>query len=211
MRKKRYILGGAGLLLGIAFSGAVTIAYLTRSVGEVRNVITAGSVKARLTEAHWDAEKALKVYPGQTLEKDPVVQNTGKNEANVFLEVRIPVENIFVVDEKTGKKTEKERKELFQFEADTGKWTLLSKEQDRNSQKYVYGYKKVLMPGESTAPLFSEIVTVSYLEGELDVKRSYDVPVTAKVIQMQDEGMTMEKKYETYLKQYEADRQEDAG
>ena len=40
MRKKRYILGGAGLLLGIAFSGAVTIAYLTRSVGEVRNVIT---------------------------------------------------------------------------------------------------------------------------------------------------------------------------
>ena len=31
------------------------------------------------------------------------------------------------------------------------------------------------------------------------------------VIQMQDEGMTMEKKYENYLKQYEADRQEDAG
>ena len=87
----------------------------------------------------------------------------------------------------------------------------LSKEQDRNGQKYVYGYKKVLMPGESTAPLFSEIVTVLYLEGELDVKRSYDVPVTAKVIQMQDEGMTMEKKYENYLKQYEADRQEDAG
>ena len=47
MRKKRYILGGAGLLLGIAFSGAVTIAYLTRSVGEVRNVITAGSVKSQ--------------------------------------------------------------------------------------------------------------------------------------------------------------------
>ena len=91
------------------------------------------------------------------------------------------------------------------------KRTLLSKEQDQNSQKYVYGYKKVLMPGESTAPLFSEIVTVPYLEGELDVKRSYDVPVTAKVIQMQDEGMTMEKKYENYLKQYEADRQEDAG
>ena len=67
------------------------------------------------------------------------------------------------------------------------------------------------MPGESTAPLFSEIVTVLYLEGELDVKRSYDVPVTAKVIQMQDEGMTMEKKYENYLKQYETDRQEDAG
>ena len=42
MRKKRYILGGAGLLLGIAFSGAVTIAYLTRSVGEVRNVIREG-------------------------------------------------------------------------------------------------------------------------------------------------------------------------
>ena len=139
------------------------------------------------------------------------VSRSDPGEGSCCAEVRIPVENIFVVDEKTGKKTEKERRELFQFEADTGKWTLLSKEQDRNGQKYVYGYKKVLMPGESTAPLFSEIVTVLYLEGELDVKRSYDVPVTAKVIQMQDEGMTMEKKYENYLKQYEADRQEDAG
>ena len=120
MRKKRYILGGAGLLLGIAFSGAVTIAYLTRSVGEVRNVITAGSVKARLTEAHWDAEKALKVYPGQTLEKDPVVQNTGKNEANVFLEVRIPVENISVVDEKTGKKQKRKEENCFSLRQTQG-------------------------------------------------------------------------------------------
>lgn len=67
------------------------------------------------------------------------------------------MENISVVDEKTGKKTEKERRELFQFEADTGKWTLLSKEQDRNGQKYVYGYKKVLMPGESTRLCFPRL------------------------------------------------------
>ena len=142
MRKKTVHTGRPGLLLGIAFSGAVTIAYLTRSVGEVRNVITAGSVKARLTEAHWDAEKALKVYPGQTLEKDPVVQNTGKNEANVFLEVRIPVENISVVDEKPGKKTEKERRELFQFEADTGKWTLLSRNRTRIARNMFTAIKR---------------------------------------------------------------------
>ena len=60
-----------------------------KSAGEVKNVFTAGSVKAQLTEAHWDTQKASKVYPGQILEKDPVVKNIGENSANVFLEVNV--------------------------------------------------------------------------------------------------------------------------
>ena len=41
-----------GLLVGtMSFAGG-TAAYLSKSAGEVKNVFTAGSVKAQLTEAH---------------------------------------------------------------------------------------------------------------------------------------------------------------
>ena len=56
MRKKRSFLAVMGLLVGtMSFAGG-TAAYLSKSAGEVKNVFTAGSVKAQLTEAHWDAK-----------------------------------------------------------------------------------------------------------------------------------------------------------
>lgn len=92
----------AGIMLGtVSFSG-FTAAYLTQPVNEVSNVITAGSVKAEIIEEHWDANNALKVYPGQVLAKDPVVKNTGYNVANIFLEVTVPMENIAIIDDVTG-------------------------------------------------------------------------------------------------------------
>ena len=105
MRKKRSFLAVMGLLVGtMSFAGG-TAAYLSKSAGEVKNVFTAGSVKAQLTEAHWDTQKASKVYPGQILEKDPVVKNIGENSANVFLEVNVPMRSIAVLDGSTGRKT----------------------------------------------------------------------------------------------------------
>ena len=51
MRKKRSFLAVMGLLVGtMSFAGG-TAAYLSKSAGEVKNVFTAGSVKAQLTEA----------------------------------------------------------------------------------------------------------------------------------------------------------------
>jgi len=98
LRKKRSFLAVMGLLVGtMSFAGG-TAAYLSKSAGEVKNVFTAGSVKAQLTEAHWDTQKASKVYPGQILEKDPVVKNIGENSANVFLEVNVPMRSIAVLD-----------------------------------------------------------------------------------------------------------------
>ena len=145
MRKKRSFLAVMGLLVGtMSFAGG-TAAYLSKSAGEVKNVFTAGSVKAQLTEAHWDTQKASKVYPGQILEK------------------------------------------------------------------YIYGYKSVLNPGESTTPLFRKLAAVSYLEGELDASVSYDVPVIASVIQEQDGSKTMKEIYQEYLKQADIDQKEARG
>lgn len=113
MRKKRSFLAVVGLLVGtMSFAGG-TAAYLSKSAGEVKNVFTAGSVKAQLTEAHWDTQKASKVYPGQILEKDPVVKNIGENSANIFLEVNVPMRSIAVLDGSTGRKTIRENRELW--------------------------------------------------------------------------------------------------
>ena len=108
MRKKRSFLAVVGLLVGtMSFAGG-TAAYLSKSAGEVKNVFTAGSVKA-----HWDTQKASKVYPGQILEKDPVVKNIGENSANIFLEVNVPMRSIAVLDGSTGRKTIRENRELW--------------------------------------------------------------------------------------------------
>lgn len=127
----------AGIMLGtVSFSG-FTAAYLTQPVNEVSNVITAGSVKAEIIEEHWDANNALKVYPGQVLAKDPVVKNTGYNVANIFLEVTVPMENIAIIDDVTGIKRQKENRELFSFQADTENWKLLYQEQTAACKKYI--------------------------------------------------------------------------
>ena len=129
MRKKRSFLAVMGLLVGtMSFAGG-TAAYLSKSAGEVKNVFTAGSVKAP------------KVYPGQILEKDPVVKNIGENSANVFLEVNVPMRSIAVLDGSTGRKTIRENRELFTFQADETKWTLLYQEKTSGNKKYIYGYK----------------------------------------------------------------------
>ena len=77
--------------------------------------------------------------------------------------------------------------------------------------EYVYGYKAVLKPGETTVPLFQEIAMVPYLEGELDTSKSYDVSVVASVIQKQDDGKAMKEVYQEYIKQYENDQREGIG
>lgn len=211
MRKKRSFLAVVGLLVGtMSFAGG-TAAYLSKSAGEVKNVFTAGSVKAQLTEAHWDTKKASKVYPGQILEKDPVVKNIGENSANVFLEVNVPMRSIAVLDGSTGRKTIRENRELFTFQADETKWTLLYQEKTSGNKKYIYGYKSALNPGESTTPLFRKLAAVSYLEGELDASVSYDVPVIASVIQEQDGSKTLKEIYQEYLKQADIDQKEAKG
>lgn len=119
--------------------------------------------------------------------------------------------SIAVLDGSTGRKTIRENRELFTFQADETKWALLYQEKTSGNKKYIYGYKSVLNPGESTTPLFRKIAAVSYLEGELDASVSYDVPVIASVIQEQDGSKTMKEIYQEYLKQADIDQKEARG
>lgn len=193
------------MLLGSAAVG-ITAAFLSRSPGEVQNIITAGSVEGKLMERNWEPENAKHLHPLESTPKDPSVKNTGDNDAYIFLEVRVPVENISVVDG-NGKKTVRQAHELFTFKADTENWELISRNMDKGAVRYVYGYKKAVSPKEETAPLFEEVTAVNYLEGELNALKTYNVEVNCKMIQSNVETDKLPEVYSEFLKQSEADAQ----
>jgi hypothetical protein len=74
-------------------------AYLTNGEG-TGNVFTVGEVMGELKEPGWGDQDEIKLpVPNETLTKDPVVTNTGKNAAYVFMTVEVPHRSMYVVSE----------------------------------------------------------------------------------------------------------------
>lgn len=185
-----------GLML-IAFATVgLTYAYLSRSPGEVKNTFTVGSVKIQLLEDNWNPNNAKELHPNQEFTKDPKVRNTGDNNAFVFLEVYVPMDNISLVDNALKLKDAKFNQELFTFDANTTNWTLVSEREMPRYKKYVYSYNNVVKPGEYTSNLFTKVKTVNYVE-YLNSAKSYNLKVIAKAIQ--SDGSTISKKTMTNI------------
>lgn len=187
-----------GLML-IAFATVgLTYAYLSRSPGEVKNTFTVGSVKIQLLEDNWNPNNAKELHPNQEFTKDPKVRNTGDNNAFVFLEVYVPMDNISLVDNKGALKLkgDKVNQELFTFDANTTNWSLVKREDVSGYRKYVYSYNNVVKPGEYTSNLFTKVKTVNYVE-YLNSTKSYNLKVIAKAIQ--SDGNTISKETMTNI------------
>lgn len=182
-----------------------TAAYLSKSPGKAENVLTVGQVTVGLEEENWDGEKNPPLHPGETVSKDPTVKNTGKNDVQVFLQVDVPMENIRLTDNVTKMKTERKMQEIFFFEADKEKWELISRQEENQSCRYIYGYRSVLRPGEKTVPLFTEIRAADYLEGELDREKRFVLQVSAQGIQSGTKGKGLSEIYQEFLQQTVSD------
>ena len=76
----------------IGITAATVLAVSKNSEEEVKNTFTYGEVKITLSEEKYDRlSNAAKVMaPLSKIDKDPVVVNTGKNDAVVFIKVEIP-------------------------------------------------------------------------------------------------------------------------
>lgn len=207
MKKYVRVLGAFVLCLTVfGASAGVSGAYLAKSINELNNVITPGSIEIDLTEMEWNPENGKDLVPRESVAKDPTVTNTGKNDAWVFLRVDIPVRCVSLVDAETKRKEKAADTELFLFAPKEG-WTLVSKTADSGNAHYVYGYDTVVKPGETTKPLFTEISLVNVLEGELDEKEKFIVPVQAVAIQssVDTAGEGLDAIYRDYLEQEAAD------
>lgn len=191
-------------MLGVGAS----LAYLTDSEATT-NTFTAGQVQIDLEEMLWDQamdtdgngipDQAENMVPNEIVGKDPVVENTGANDAIVFLRVKSPKKMVTVCED-NGTKGERKIQELFNFKSQSfrgydnpiihengwdSSWTeLKSRENEDDTQKtYVFAYIMTLKPGEKTFALFDQVQLKNLIEGDLGVDEIANIEVTALAIQ----------------------------
>ncbi len=126
MKKKKTILLIVVALLFITIVIGGITAYFTKTTETLNNVFTIGSINIVLNEPAWNAANATNLVPGDQVDKDPTVTNTGSNPAYVFVKVTIP--NYSNTD-------------LFSLDGiDTTAWQLISETTSNNVCTHVYAY-----------------------------------------------------------------------
>ena len=172
--------------LAIIITGGV-VAYLT-DTDTATNTFTIGAVDIDLTEDNWNATNAENVVPGQVINKDPAIDNTGSNSAYVYIKVEEPV--VALAAEGTGP--------LLTYTVNNG-WTQLSTNTSGSTKTTVYYYNNALAAGASTTALFNN-VTVSEFN-QASVSGSKNMVVTAYAIQSNDlpAGTTIASAYNDYF------------
>lgn len=199
-KKGRIVLGMMAGAVVFTASAATTGAYLKQTTEGLKNVLVSGNVEVEAEEPGWQEKSGDSVLPGESRTKNPLVKNMGSLDAWVFLEVRIPVRKISLVNESTKRKQPEEETELFRFQTNLG-WELVEKTRTGNDMCYVYGWKMTVAPSQKTDALFDSITMVPYLEGSLDEKEVQQIRVTAKAVQknIASAGTGLKELYQIYL------------
>ena len=227
-RKAALSLATLGILGSLAVGG--TMAYLTDTEGAA-NTFTVGKVQIDLEESHYPgngSEDVKNLVSNQEVAKDPIIENTGINDAIVFLTVEVPNDNITVV-KADGSKGTKTLTDLFWFKSSTDKqgsfknswnssWLELTDKEvaatdTAKTHKYVFAYKSKVAKGDKTTALFDKIQLKNILEGEIDASIQ-NIVVNAYAIQAAEvlegestdltdtlDAATLGKIYDIYFKQ----------
>jgi predicted ribosomally synthesized peptide with SipW-like signal peptide len=172
--------------LAIIVTGGV-IAYLT-DTDTATNTFTIGAVSIDLTEDNWNATNAQNVVPGQVINKDPAVENTGSNSAYVYIKVEEPIVNM-----KSGGTGP-----LLTYSINTG-WTQLKTSTSGATKTTVFYYNTALATGATTPKLFNNVTVAEFDQNTVNGNKN--MVVTAYAIQSNDlpSGTTIQNAYTTYF------------
>lgn len=191
MRKLKKQLLRTMIACGLVVSMAVgsTVAYLS-DAETAANTFTVGKVQIDLEEPGYpgnDSDEVKNIIPNQKIVKDPQIENTGNNNALVFLRVEVPQEMFTDEDDGTG---EQKKQDLFRLKGVSSQWELLrtetvTGEDGKVKTSYVYGYKKTLGKGATTDKLFQKVQMKNAVESDLSGNVE-DIVVTACAIQATD-------------------------
>ena len=187
--KKKLALAIAACTLSLTLAFGGTLAYMTDTEGTT-NTVTVGRVHIELEEPGYpgnDSDEVKNIIPNQEIVKDPQIENTGNNDALVFLRVEIPQEMFTDEDDGTG---EQKKQDLFRLKGVSDQWELLrtetvTEEDGKAKTSYVYGYKKPLGKGTTTDKLFQKVQMKNAVESDLSGNVE-DIIVTACAIQATD-------------------------
>ena len=228
--KRQLIIAAASCLMIGAMAFGSTMAYLTDTEGAT-NTFTVGKVQIDLEEPGYpgnNSDTVKNLVPNQEVTKDPVVENTGVNDAIVFMTVEVPNEEVTVV-KADGTKGQKALTDLFWFKdsADAQgtfannwntKWTELPDKETAatagaKTHKYVFAYSEKVAKDAKTEALFDKVQLKNVIEKEIDAS-TQNIVINAYAIQASEvlegestdltdtlDAATLGKIYDIYFKQ----------
>lgn len=199
-RRKATIIAATALAV-ITATGAGSLAYLTDAETNT-NVFTDGKVQVDLVETAYDAAveagQNVHMVPNQELAMDPKIENTGINDAVVYLKISVPVKEVTKVAD-DGTKETRAKKEIVYLKDEADKitdhannfdadWVQLTDKEsgtalDGDTRTYVFGYKKAIGAGESTSTLFEKAQIMNVIENDLVPDATENVKVEVYAIQ----------------------------
>ena len=87
-KNRKFVVTLLSILLVLCIAIGTTVAYFGSVTGEAQNMFTgAENIRARLTEPNWNAAEGLKLVPGKTVAKDPMITNTGDLDEYVAIKL----------------------------------------------------------------------------------------------------------------------------
>ena len=193
LKQKRVLIALAALLAMMLCIGGIS-AYFT-STEDTTNRWTVGNVTIDLTEDEYDKtppEEREDITPNKTFAKDPVITNTGINDAFVFLKFSVPKANVRIAT-LDGKAQDAEVQELFDYEINP-EWVKVVEDTsaaDKNTYVYAYGTDDACTPlvaEASTTSLFRDqkVTFINVQERQGLEGTTLEIPVQAYGIQTTD-------------------------
>lgn len=185
----------AAFFTAAALCGALAVgssmAYLTDH-DSVTNKFSVGKVDIVGHEPNYTPDndgKTNNIVPTQVIKKDPQIENVGKNDAYVYLDVSIPIAKVITVNAAGNRLNGGVAKdtELFSMNNVSKKWTLMYNKRVGDNMVYTYSYNEILAPGKTTDPIFTSLTAANIVAGQLDGK-DLNVPVHYYAIQELNTG-----------------------
>lgn len=159
----------AAFFTAAALCGALAVgssmAYLTDH-DSVTNKFSVGKVDIVGHEPNYTPDndgKTNNIVPTQVIKKDPQIENVGKNDAYVYLDVSIPIAKVITVNAAGNRLNGGVAKdtELFSMNNVSKKWTLMYNKRVGDNMVYTYSYNEILAPGKTTDPIFTSLTAAN--------------------------------------------------
>ena len=176
MKKKLMAIALAVCVVAVLAARA-SLAYFTDKTDAANNTFTMGNVKITLDETDLTNDDGSRtpagntytnLYPGMDMVKDPIVHNTGKNDAWVRVIVRVANGAAFMDKFAIAPYASSPLEGLTHGLGEGWQITASTKDTATNDMVYTIVYNNVLKPGESTPAVFNKLyIPATFGNGEM--------------------------------------------